>query len=88
MHQTLKRLEATGSGEAWQGVRLGTFSWRLGRRCGMRNSQRADQEGDNDWTIKMRFKKIKKTAEGKKEEKKYERNELRLWKAFSILGLV
>jgi len=28
------------------------FSWRLGKRNRMRRSQRADQEKDNDWTVK------------------------------------
>ena len=55
MPLTLKRLEARGSGEVWWGV------WSVcgyilldtgGRRNGMRNCQRADQEGNNDWTVK------------------------------------
>jgi hypothetical protein len=29
-----------------------TSSWRWGRRNWMRNSQRANWEGDSDWTIK------------------------------------
>jgi hypothetical protein len=31
---------------------MGTSSWRWGRRYGIRNSKRADQEGYNDWTVK------------------------------------
>jgi hypothetical protein len=31
----------------------GTSSWRRGRRNGMRNCGRAEQEGDNDWIIKI-----------------------------------
>jgi hypothetical protein len=46
MHLTLKRLEAPESGEVWWGG-VG----RQGRRYGMRNSWRADQEGNNDWTV-------------------------------------
>jgi hypothetical protein len=51
---TLKRLEAPGSGEvSWGGsVGVGTSSWRWGRRYGMRNSQRADREGNKNWIIK------------------------------------
>lgn len=30
----------------------GTSSWRWGGRYGIRNSQRVEQEGANDWTIK------------------------------------
>jgi hypothetical protein len=33
-------------------MEVGTSSWRWGRRNGMRNSQRADQEEDNNWTVK------------------------------------
>jgi hypothetical protein len=32
--------------------RKGTFFGRRGRRYGLRNSQRADPERDNNWTIK------------------------------------
>jgi hypothetical protein len=35
---------------------MGTSSLRWGRRKGMRNSQRLDLEGDNDWTIKKKIK--------------------------------
>jgi hypothetical protein len=55
----------------WSGDRggVGTSSWRLGRRYGMRNSQRVDKEGDKDWTLrkesnkKMKLKKTIKTKE-------------------------
>jgi hypothetical protein len=30
----------------------GDISWRWGRRNRMRNCQRVDREGDNDWTVK------------------------------------
>jgi hypothetical protein len=33
-------------GEGWRGLGGGR------RRNGMRNCQRADQKGDNDWTVK------------------------------------
>ena len=62
MYLTLKRLEAPESGGIWQsvGVGLGTSSctWKgqRGRRYGMRNSQRAVLEGDNDWTVRKRLK--------------------------------
>jgi hypothetical protein len=39
--------------------RVGTFSWRWGRRNVMRNCWRADWEGDNDWTVKKYLKIIK-----------------------------
>jgi hypothetical protein len=32
----------------WEGVR--TSSWRKVRRYGIRNSQRVDQDGNNNWT--------------------------------------
>lgn len=52
MHLTLDRPEDLGSGDAkWGGVKVGTSSWRCGR-SGMRNYERADKEGDTDWTIK------------------------------------
>jgi hypothetical protein len=31
---------------------VGPFSWSLRRMNGMRNCQRAEQEGDKDWTVK------------------------------------
>jgi hypothetical protein len=31
---------------------MGISSWRQGRKDGMRNSQMADREGDNNWTVK------------------------------------
>jgi hypothetical protein len=34
--------------------RVETFSWRLGRRYGMRNSQRTEREGNKDWTAKKK----------------------------------
>jgi hypothetical protein len=33
---------------------VGTFSWRPGRRYGMRDDQRTDQKGDKDWTVKKK----------------------------------
>jgi hypothetical protein len=47
MHLTLERLEAPGNGEAWRlGVEgVGTLSWRWGKRNGVRNYQRVEQEG-------------------------------------------
>jgi hypothetical protein len=40
-------------GERSQGLGWGeTSSWRLERKNGMRNCQRAGKEGDNDWTVK------------------------------------
>jgi hypothetical protein len=36
-----------------QGV--GTSSWRQGVQYAMRNSQRADQKRDNNWTIKKNY---------------------------------
>jgi hypothetical protein len=48
MHLTLERLEVPESGEAWW-VGMGfTFSWRQGRRNGMRNSWRTDKSEDKD----------------------------------------
>jgi hypothetical protein len=35
---------------------VGTSTWRQERRYGMRNSQRAVLEGDNDWTVRKRLK--------------------------------
>jgi hypothetical protein len=53
MYLSLKRLEAPGSGEVWWG---GSRGWGHplgdGGGYGMWNSQRADQEGDKDWTVK------------------------------------
>jgi hypothetical protein len=52
MHLILKRLEAPRSGEAWwDGVGY-TLMETEGRRNGMRNCRRVDQEDDNDWAIK------------------------------------
>jgi hypothetical protein len=45
----LERPEAPWSGEAWLG---GILLETGGRRNGMKNCGRADQEGDNDWTVK------------------------------------
>ena len=49
-----QRLEAPGSGEAWHGLGSGDILLKTGgeRRNRMRNFQRAEQEGDNDWTVK------------------------------------
>jgi hypothetical protein len=33
-------------------VEVRTSSWRQGRRKGMKNCFRADQEEDKDWTVK------------------------------------
>jgi hypothetical protein len=43
---------------------VGTFSWKGRSKYGMRNSQRADQEKDNKWTVKKRLKNdLKKKVE-------------------------
>lgn len=53
MHLTLERPQGVG-GVGWGGVEeMGTSCQREGRRYGVRNSQRADQEGDNNWTEKV-----------------------------------
>jgi hypothetical protein len=54
MHLTLKRLEAPRNGKAWMS---GVGAWvhplgDRGSRNGLRNCQRADQEVDNNWTVK------------------------------------
>jgi hypothetical protein len=57
MHITLERLEAPGSGEACQGGGVGGGDILLekgGRRNGMRNCGRADQEGSKDWAVKKK----------------------------------
>jgi hypothetical protein len=46
------------------GVR-GASSWGWKRRYGMRNSQRTDQNGDKDWTVKKK-KKMKCKNKNKK----------------------
>jgi hypothetical protein len=49
--EILKRLEAPESGEVWQcgmGWMIGDILLEMGRRNGMRNYLRADQEGDNN----------------------------------------
>jgi hypothetical protein len=64
VRETLKRLEAPGSGEVWWGGGVGGVEgWEgrdilleTGRRNGMRNYWRADQEGNNDWTVKKKKK--------------------------------
>jgi hypothetical protein len=43
--------DRAGLGGVRQGG-VGTSFWRWGRRNGLRNSLRAEQEGDNDWTVK------------------------------------
>lgn len=61
MHLTLERLEAPGSGKAWQwggGGGDGLCVWGghpLGdwwTRNGMRSCRRVDWEWNNDWTVK------------------------------------
>ena len=61
MHLTLERLEAPGSGNVWWsgGGVVGTCFLRWARRYGMRNSQKEDWEGDNDWS----FKKLERVEE-------------------------
>jgi hypothetical protein len=54
MYLTLKRLEVPGSGVVWCGMVRGKVhplgdGW---GRYGIWNSQKADQEGDKDWTVK------------------------------------
>jgi hypothetical protein len=50
----VKRLQGVGRSD-WVGMRrVGTLSWRRGRRCGMRNSQRANWEVDNEWIVKKK----------------------------------
>jgi hypothetical protein len=48
------------------GGEVGTSSWRQGRRYGMWNSQRIDQEGDKTWSVKkdeIKLKRKKKKAD-------------------------
>jgi hypothetical protein len=54
MHLTLEGLEDPGSGEAWQGgVGVGCgLEHPLGFQVGVRNCQRVDLKGDNDWAVK------------------------------------
>jgi hypothetical protein len=56
MHLTLERLESPGNGEAWKDMgvcgAVGTSYWRWGRKNGPRNCWTAEQDGDNDWTVK------------------------------------
>jgi hypothetical protein len=43
-----------------QALGVGAFSWRWGRKNGMRNCQRVEQEGHNEWTVKkLKITKIK-----------------------------
>ena len=49
-----------------QGV--GTSSWRQGVQYAMRNSQRADQKRDNNWTIKNKKKLKLKRRMGKQKK--------------------
>lgn len=39
-------------GVEWSGGVGRASSWRWGRRNGMENSQRVDQDGNNNWTVK------------------------------------
>jgi hypothetical protein len=55
MHLTLKRREASGSGEAWWGGDM-LLETQQGRKYRMRSSQRADWEGDKDWTVNKKIK--------------------------------
>ena len=50
MNLTLERLEAPGSGKAGLGG-WGHPLESVGRKNGMGNCQRADWEGDNDWSV-------------------------------------
>jgi hypothetical protein len=58
MHLTLERFKAPGSGEG-----VGICGHPLGDeggRDGMRNSQGAEQDSDNDWTVKRKINNNKK----------------------------
>ena len=57
MHLTLKRLEAPESlGVWWSGVWGGGCGYRaMGRRYGMGNSQRVNQDGNKIWKVKKKF---------------------------------
>jgi hypothetical protein len=53
MYPTLERLETPGRRKVWWSAGgVETSSWRQGRKSRVRNSQRSDLEGDNDWTEK------------------------------------
>lgn len=56
MHLTLERLEDAGNGEIWWGRAGGDILLEKrsgkGRRNGVKNCLRADQEGDKDCTVK------------------------------------
>lgn len=52
MHLTLKRLEVPGNGESWWGGVVGGDILLEMRRNGMRNCQRVDWKGDDDWIVK------------------------------------
>ena len=53
LNLTLKKLEAPGSGEAWQSGSVGEHPHRgSGWRSGMWNNQRADWEVDKIWSEK------------------------------------
>jgi hypothetical protein len=58
MHLTFERLGAPGSGEVWwNGVGGGDVLLETGgRRYGIWNSQRVDQEEDEVWTVKKQNK--------------------------------
>jgi hypothetical protein len=57
MHLTLKRLEAPESlGVWWSGVWGGGVGLGgIGRRYGMGNSQRVNQDGNKIWKVKKKF---------------------------------
>jgi hypothetical protein len=52
MHLTLQKLEASGSGEAWQGWEVDIQLETVGRGNGVRNCERADLEHGNHRTVK------------------------------------
>jgi hypothetical protein len=52
LHLTIKRLEASGRREVKWGGDVREILLEQGRSYVMRNSQKANQEGDNDWTVK------------------------------------
>ena len=56
MHLTLKRFEAQGVGR-FGGVELGVGHplGDRGRRYGVGSSQRENQDGDKNWTVRKRF---------------------------------
>jgi hypothetical protein len=57
MHLNLEKFEAPGSEEIWWGRSgvVGTSSWRWRMRSGMKNCQRAEQEGNKNQTVKKRL---------------------------------